>query len=274
MKRAARLTLAEQENPENSRELYWVHPMIRDAEWQKLSPAEQKESHEKAAQWYDREIEKQEDKPFGWLTECVWHELQAGKIRSACKHAVDLGNMMEKMQLYRERVQMQQEVADAVTEEVIAEAMREKDGNVSVLLSDLGAACHAMGDSPNLIRWTEKALETDKGMYGENHPDVATDYNNLGGAYDSLGQYDRAIAYYERALDIDRKNFGENHPSVAREYNNLGMAYFKLGEYPKAVEHIERTLAIFMQFLGPDHPNTKTVQNNLNIAKKAMLSEP
>ncbi|MGE0082932.1 MAG: tetratricopeptide repeat protein [Desulfococcaceae bacterium] len=266
LKRAAWLTLAEQENPENGKELYRVHPMIREAEWRRLSPDGQKECHEKAAQWYDREMEQQAEKPYGWLTECVWHCLQAGKIRGACYHAAVLGNMMEKMQLYRERVQMQQEVADAVTEEVIAEAMREKDGNVSVLLNNLGQAYKELGDSPNLIRWTEKALETDKGMYGENHERIAIFYNNLGSAYNSLGQCDTAIVYYERALNILKSNYGEQNRHVAAFYNNLGGAYRSLGQYDRAIAYYERALNIFKSSYGEQHPHVAASYNNLGSA--------
>ncbi|MCP4106229.1 MAG: tetratricopeptide repeat protein [Desulfobacteraceae bacterium] len=271
LKRAAWLTLVEQETLADG-ELFQVHPMIREIEWEKLSGADQKVVHGAALEWYRKEIEGTGDVPYQWLYESVYHALSAGRIRQACDHAIDLGRMMRNMQLYREHAVVQQEVADHVTDEVIAEAAREKDGNVAVLLSDLGQSYDMLGDYKNVIKWTEKALELDLKNFGDNHTRVAIRYNNLGEAYRALGEYGKAIGYFERALDIDLKNFGDNHPNVEIRYNNLGSAYYNMGEYEKAVKHFERTLEILIQFMGHEHPNTKTAQNNLEIARKALAS--
>ncbi|MCP4346204.1 MAG: tetratricopeptide repeat protein [Desulfobacterales bacterium] len=265
LKRAAWLTLVEQETLADG-ELFQVHPMIREIEWEKLSAFDQKGAHDAALEWYRKEIEGAGNVPYQWLYESVYHALSAGRIRQACGYAVVLGRMMGNMQLYQEHTVVQQEVADHVTDEVITEAAREKDGNVAVLLNDLGQSYDMLGDYQKVIKWTEKALELDLKNFGDNHPNVAIRYNNLGGAYNSLGEYGKAIGYFERALDIIKENYGEQHPHVAGSYNNLGMTYDSLGEYGKAIGYYERALELDLKNFGDNHSDTAIDYNNLGMA--------
>jgi tetratricopeptide (TPR) repeat protein len=202
-------------------------------------------------------------KDYEYLNETVYHAMGAKLVRKACNYAIDLGQVMENMQLYYECAEIQQHVADAVSEDVIAEAIQEKDGNVAGLFSDLGQAYDILGKYKEVIFWTDKSLKIDREIFGEAHQKVAIRYNNLGGAYDSLGEYSKAIDYYEKALKIDREIFGEAHPDVAIDYNNLGVAYYSLGEYSKAIDYGEKALEIYVRFLGDDHPSTKNAYNNL-----------
>ncbi len=265
IQRAAWLTLLERETRPDG-DTFWVHPMIREMEWRKLPAPDRKSAHAAAAEWYANALANADEHPFAWLSEAVHHCLGSGRVRQACGYAIDLGQTMKNMQLYRERAAMQLEVAEHVAGETIEEAIRDGDGNVAVLFSNLGQAYNMLGDYPNTIKWTEKALEMDRELFGENHPDTAIDYNNLGEAYRALGEYGKAIDYYERALAIDRKNFGENHPQVAIYTNNLGSAYDSLGEYGKAIDYFERALAIDRKNFGENHPDTASDYNNLGMA--------
>jgi tetratricopeptide (TPR) repeat protein len=266
IQRGCRLTLIEQEIQADKESLYQVNPMIRESEWNRLSEERQKSAQDTASRWYDNWLENEENHSYTSLTEGVYHALTAKRIRQACGHAIDLGQLMKKMQLYYGHAAMQQEVANQVSDEVIAEAIREKDGNVAVLMNELGQAYQMLGDYPNVIRWTEKALEIKKGIFGENYSTIAIQYNNLGSAYQDLGEYEKAIEFYQRALDIDRKNFGENHPKIAIQYNNLGSAYNDLGEYEKAIEFYNRALDIDRKNFGENHPKIAIRYNNLGEA--------
>ncbi|MGE0086203.1 MAG: tetratricopeptide repeat protein [Desulfococcaceae bacterium] len=264
--RAVNLTLMEKEISPGQDARYWVLPVIREQQWEKLNPAEQKDMHSTAFAWYDREIEAVESPPMAWLEQAVHHALAAGQIRHACDHAIDLGKMMTDMQLYRQRVEMQQQVVDHITEAVIADAVAEKDGNVSVLLGNLGAAFRIMGDYTNLIKWTEKALEIGIKTYGENRSLISTVSNNLGEAYRTLGDYGKAIKYFERALNILRKDLGENHTRVAVSYNNLGLTYKSLGQYGRAIEYYQKALDIDRKYFGENHFQVAIYNNNLGTA--------
>ncbi len=270
LERGVNLTLIEKEHSRGHEAVYRVMPVIREQQWNGLSAEQQDSAKEIASRWYDKLLENEGNHSYTSLQEGVYHALKAKRVRQACRHAIPLGHLMNKMQLYYEFAFMQQEVANQVSDEVIAEAIREKDKNVAVLLSNLGAAYDMLGDYPNVIRWTEKALPIDIEIFGENHQAVAIRYNNLGAAYKSLGEYAKAIEFYNRALDIDQKNFGENHPNVAREYNNLGLAYDNLGEYEKAIEFYQRALGINRKNFGENHPHIAIDYNNLGMTYHAL----
>jgi len=60
-----------------------------------------------------------------------------------------------------------------------------------------------------------KALQIQKDVLGENHPDTAASYGNLGTLYDKSGEYEKAKEYYLKALQIRKDVFEENHPDTA-----------------------------------------------------------
>jgi len=270
IQRGCRLTLIEQEIQADKESLYQVNPMIRESEWNRLSEAQQKSAQDTASRWYDKWLENEENHSYTSLTEGVYHAMTAKRIRQACKHSVWLGHLMNKMQLYYDFASMQQEVANQVSDEVIAEAIREKDKNVATLLSNLGVAYDMLGDYPNFLEWTEKSLPIAIEIFGEDHSEVAIRYNNLGLAYKSLDEYSKAIEFYLRALDIDEKNFENNDPKLAIRYNNLGSAYSSLGEYEKAIEFYNRALENFRQNFGDYDSNVATLNNNLGETYRAL----
>jgi len=79
--------------------------------------------------------------------------------------------------------------------------------NLGVLLSDLGEAAKA-------IEHYTRALEIDRTVQGEQHPDVARDYHNLGEAWRQLGEPAKAIEHYTRALEICVRVYGDSHPTT------------------------------------------------------------
>ena len=59
-----------------------------------------------------------------------------------------------------------------------------------------GLLCAALGDAKKAVGYYEEALKIDKKVYGDEHPDVATDLNNLGSAWKALGDAKKAVGYY------------------------------------------------------------------------------
>ncbi|MCP4349761.1 MAG: tetratricopeptide repeat protein [Desulfobacterales bacterium] len=264
------LTLFEKEHPMGHDAVYWVMPVIREKEWGNLECGEQKKIHGAAYEWYDRKIGENGERKYVYMEEAVYHGLEAGNVRGACGHAVDLGNYMSELLLYRERAQLQQGVADRITDEVVAEATEEKDENVAALLNELGYVYWQLGDYRKAREYYEKALAIDINVFGDNHPNIAIDYNNLGAAYHDLGEARKATEYYEKALAIDINVFGENHPKVAIRYNNLGEACRITGKVHKATEYYEKALAIDINVFGENHPDVAIDYNNLGAAYRAL----
>jgi tetratricopeptide (TPR) repeat protein len=67
----------------------------------------------------------------------------------------------------------------------------------------------------------EKSLEIDLKVFGDQHPNVARDYNNLGSAYSYLGDTNKAIEYLEKSLEVFTTIYGKDHPSTKTVNKNL-----------------------------------------------------
>jgi tetratricopeptide (TPR) repeat protein len=260
-----RLTLCEKEDDNAGNILYWVNPVIREDQWNRLGAQEQRRMHEAAFGWYDKECRSKEekDKDPQYLEEAVFHGLECDKVIESCNHAIWLGDYFEKAVLYREKRRALQSVADRITTEVKTKAIEEKEGDVGGVMNNLGSVFADLGDNRKAIEYYTGALEIDLAVFGDKHPKVAIRYNNLGAAWRALGDANKAIEYYTRALDIDVAVYGDKHPNVAIRYNNLGSAWDDLGDKPKSRDYYTRALAIFEAVYGPDHPSIKTVRENL-----------
>ncbi len=238
------LTLFEKEQLAGREPVYWVMPVIRDQAWGTLPADQQLSLHSLAYGWYDAQLGEQEAANPEYQAEAVHHALASSNIRGACKHAIYLGDYLKNLLLYRESVQLQQQVADRIDESVKQEAIAEKDENVSVLLNNLGLTWSDLGDAKKAIGFYEQALQIVRAVFGDQHPNVARSYNNLGLAWSALGDAKKAIGFYEQALQIVRAVFGDQHPNVARSYNNLGAAWRDLGDAKKAIGFYEQALQI------------------------------
>ncbi|WP_166158550.1 tetratricopeptide repeat protein [Neochlamydia sp. AcF84] len=127
----------------------------------------------------------------------------------------------------------------------------------------------ARGNLGKAEEYSSKALAIDLKLFGENHPNVARDYNNLGQIYQAQGNLNKAADYNHKALAIDLKLFGENHPNVAICYNNLGQIYQAQGNLDKAAEYSNKALAIDLKLFGENHPNVARDYNNLGAIYQA-----
>ena len=67
----------------------------------------------------------------------------------------------------------------------------------------------------------EKALEINRKVLGDEHPDTAQSFNNVGLVLHSIGDYSVARPYFKKSLAIYKKTFGMNHPNTKRVVSNL-----------------------------------------------------
>jgi Flp pilus assembly protein TadD len=65
------------------------------------------------------------------------------------------------------------------------------------------------------------------GMWGHEHPDVATPLNNLAFLYRLQGRYTEAEPLYKRALEIFEKVLGSDHPNTEVVRYNLKIVHEK-----------------------------------------------
>ncbi|MBF0319803.1 MAG: CHAT domain-containing protein, partial [Nitrospirae bacterium] len=97
------LTLIEQETL-GTVDHYWVTPVIRQRQWDKLDVNEKKRIHKIAFKWFDdilvEFINNKKPTEYNHLQEAVHHALEYDNIRGACKYAIALGHRLDKLLLY------------------------------------------------------------------------------------------------------------------------------------------------------------------------------
>jgi tetratricopeptide (TPR) repeat protein len=111
--------------------------------------------------------------------------------------------------------------------------------------------------------YLQSALQKALPWLGENHLDVADNYNNTGVIYFAQGRYAEALQYFPKALAIWLAIFGEEHAKVALSYNNMGITYRLQERYNEALQYYQKTLAIRLAALGQNHPLVASSYNNI-----------
>jgi tetratricopeptide (TPR) repeat protein len=107
-------------------------------------------------------------------------------------------------------------------------ALDRADERGADLCNELGFHLQAMGDYDGARPYYEKALEINRNVLGEEHPDTATSLNNLGFLLQATGDYGGARPYYEKAYSILVKSLGANHPNTTTVKENLEILNSKI----------------------------------------------
>ncbi|MBN4003024.1 MAG: tetratricopeptide repeat protein [Nostoc sp. LPT] len=113
--------------------------------------------------------------------------------------------------------------------------------------------------------WLEQCVSVVQSRLGEEHPDVATNYNNLAELYKNQGRYSEAEPLYQKALELRQRLLGEEHPDVATSLNDLAELYRYQGRYAEAEPLYQQALEMRRPLLGEEHPDVATSLNNLAL---------
>ncbi|MGC1122969.1 MAG: tetratricopeptide repeat protein, partial [Candidatus Methanofastidiosia archaeon] len=215
VERGVQLGLLEKDKRKVS--FYWVTPLLREELFEDLDETEKKMYDEAACTYYQSILSTSFVPEYAY--ELIDHGLQCGMTGPVFSEGARLLQYLRENLLYRSALREGIHILSNVSD-------LEEDENLSRFFFEFGWILDDVGEARKAIDYYEKALKIDLAIYGENHPDVARDYNNLGLAWYALGDSRKAIDYYEKALKIDVGIYGENHPDVARDYNNLGLAWY------------------------------------------------
>jgi len=98
----------------------------------------------------------------------------------------------------------------------------------------------------------EKALEINRRLLSDDHPNTATCYDDLAGNLDNQGKYVQAQSLYQKALEIHRRLLTDDHPSTANSYNNAAnnLTHFSGLERAGTVQSMRPALAAVLARLG------------------------
>ena len=103
----------------------------------------------------------------------------------------------------------------------------------------------SMGDYGTAETLLLEAREIQRGLFGGDHPDVASTLRALGMVYESQGRLDEGIAAVEEAIRMDVAIMGEEHP-------NVDDARFTLASLQKESGHLPEALALYRAILERD----------------------
>jgi tetratricopeptide (TPR) repeat protein len=141
--------------------------------------------------------------------------------------------------------------------------LRKKNRQAARLATELGNYLESIGDFPGARSYFKQAMEINRKILGEEHPDTTTSFNKLGGLLVKMGNYSGARPFFRHSLDIHRKVLGDAHPDTASSLNALGGLMANLGEYGASQQYYDQSLAIRRRALGENHPDTASSLNAL-----------
>ncbi|MEH2356403.1 tetratricopeptide repeat protein, partial [Nostoc sp.] len=93
------------------------------------------------------------------------------------------------------------------------------------LLRGLGWFYYGQGLYQQAEPWYKLCKDIAKNRLGLKHPYVAASLNNLAELYHSIGRYSEAEPLHLQALELNKRLLGDNHPDVATSLNNLALLY-------------------------------------------------
>ncbi len=126
--------------------------------------------------------------------------------------------------------------------------------NLATVLRDRG------DEAERLLR---EALAIRRGLFGEQHADVAVSLSRLGTLFGLRGDLAGAEPFHREALAIRRTALGEEHPRVATTRGALGETLIGLGRYREAEEVLLAAHALLLAAVGEEHTETQQLVHSL-----------
>ena len=113
-----------------------------------------------------------------------------------------------------------------------------------------------------------EALETQRRVLGNEHPDTLDLINDMGLLLSEQGKLDEAEVYYTEALEAKRRVLGNEHPSTLASIGNMGALLLDQGMYDEAQVYYTEALETNRRVQGDDHPDTLISINNMGVLLK------
>jgi len=111
----------------------------------------------------------------------------------------------------------------------------------------------------------QRALEIDRQIYGDGHPQASDDLGDMAQIQDMWGHYAEAERYGRQALGISEAWYGMNHPDTAGKMTTLATILIDEGQYGEADTLLKQALATRQTVYGDMHPRVAYVLNSLAI---------
>jgi tetratricopeptide (TPR) repeat protein len=132
------------------------------------------------------------------------------------------------------------------------------------------AVLHGLGNLGRARDLFERAIESERKTFGEDHPRLVTSRSNLAALLRDIGDLSGAKDLLESAISSTETNFGHADHRVATLRSNLAAVLVDLGDLPRAKELLEQAIDAAQKKLGDEHPNVITYRENLAEVVKRM----
>jgi eukaryotic-like serine/threonine-protein kinase len=163
------------------------------------------------------------------------------------------GSYPEALQLLRESVDMQRQIAGA------------DSPTFAVSLHNLAGALIDAGNLSEAETTERQALDLRRKLLGNQHPDLAYPLNNLGFILLEKGDWQGAEPVLRENLELLRKTLGEKSARFATGLNNWARLLQAKGNYDQAEATFKQALEILTQASGPASWSVAKVTGNLGL---------
>ena len=136
---------------------------------------------------------------------------------------------------------------------------------VTPALNNIGLCHWKLGEVDSAITYFRQALKIRKRVYGENHPQVASDYHYLAEAYRLKHDVKTALKYYRKSLAINQAIFGRHHPKLAEDYNGMGTLLEENSRHGEALRYFQKAMiALVPSFSDSNIFHNPPIENRLS----------
>jgi tetratricopeptide (TPR) repeat protein len=154
--------------------------------------------------------------------------------------------------------------AEALDRAVVLQTKRDPgSAELSDSLTLLANAQLYLGNDGESERLNKRALDMDRKIYGNDHPNVADDLINLGQLEDQWGHYAEAEQYDRQAVATMRAWYGNDHPDTARQSAILAQVLVHEGKYDEAETLLRSALETELKFFSPTDAHLAYILNAL-----------
>jgi serine/threonine protein kinase/tetratricopeptide (TPR) repeat protein len=148
----------------------------------------------------------------------------------------------------------------------LARAIDPNDPHLAVYMDDAAQYHSQTGDLEGALADFDLAVELNKRIFGEDHPEYATCVENRGGVLYRLGRADETLAALEQVYDIRARNLGPDHIDAIRTRLNMGTVAMLTGDNERALAIYRELEPRLVQARGTDHPDVLTLLRNEGVA--------
>lgn len=122
-------------------------------------------------------------------------------------------------------------------------------------VNNLGSALYGLGETDRALELMGEGLAIARGLYPDDHPDLARAIDNLAVLYDQAGRIDSAGVLYGEALLMRQRLFeDEPHPDLLNSLSNVMLFRYERGDYLGAIIAMQNVIDLAQELYRPDHP--------------------